>query len=65
MKIYRNFGWFVIDGEYQKNSRKAIGGSLCPLGWSYPWVSVYLLGLYVCFRATFRLHRGNSLYRGE
>jgi len=46
-----------IDAEIMQNGRRTIGISLCPWGWDYPWISIYLFGLYVCFRAQFRLHR--------
>lgn len=65
MKIYKKYGCLVIDGEYHKDGRKAVGGSLCPWGWDYPWISVYLFGLYICLRANFRLHKSAGSKRYE
>lgn len=57
MAIYRKLRWMVVDIAYYPEGRKGLGGSLCPWGWDYPWLSVYVFGLYVCLRANFRLRR--------
>ena len=59
-----NMRYFILAWEYHAKDRKTIGFSLCPWGWDYPWVSCYIFGLYICFRAQFRLHRKHNRCEG-